>query len=292
MDWKAPDYEKIRKAAAVVVAAGFNHDTERENSDRTYALPQEQDDLICAVAEANPNTVVVVYSGGEVDVNPWIDKVGALVMAWYSGQEGGTALAQILSGKVSPSGRLPFTFWGSLEANPAYPNYGISKPYGQKTTKQRYTKYPFIEYNEGIFLGYRGMEHFGVKPMFPLGYGLTYTDFTYSGLSIRIVQEGVEVSFTVSNNGKVGAAEVAQVYVSALDAKIPMPDMELKGFEKINIGPRQSRRVIILLPQSAFSHYDASSHSWVGDSGTYRISVGASALDIRLSEDIDISKRK
>ena len=291
MDWKAPDYEKIRKAAAVVVAVGFNHDTERENFDRTYALPQQQNELICAVAEANPNTAVVVYSGGEVDVNPWIDKVGALVMAWYSGQEGGTALAQILSGKVSPSGRLPFTFWGSLEANPAYPNYGISKPYGQRATKQRYTKYPFIEYNEGIFLGYRGMEHFGVKPMFPLGYGLTYTDFTYSGLSIRKVQEGVEVSFTVSNNGKVGAAEVAQVYVSALDAKIPMPDMELKGFEKINIGPRQSRRVIILLPQCAFSHYDASSHSWVGDSGTYRISVGASALDIRLSEDIDISKR-
>ena len=290
MDWKAPDYEKIRKAAAVVVAVGFNHDTERENYDRTYALPQEQNDLICAVAEANPNTAVVVYSGGEVDVNPWIDKVGALVMAWYSGQEGGTALAQILSGKVSPSGRLPFTFWGSLEANPAYPNYGISKPYGQRATKQRYTKYPFIEYNEGIFLGYRGMEHFGVKPMFPLGYGLTYTDFTYSGLSIRKVQDGVEVSFTVSNNGKVGAAEVAQVYVSAMDAKIPMPDMELKGFEKINIGPRQSRSVTILLPQSAFSHYDVSSHSWVGDSGTYRISVGASALDIRLSEDIDISK--
>ena len=287
MDWKSPDFERIRKAGAVVVAAGFNYDTEGEDFDRPYALPQEQNDLIFSVAETNPNTAVVVYSGGEVDVNPWIDKVGALLMAWYAGQEGGTALAQILSGKVSPSGRLPFTFWGSLEANPAYPNYGISKPYGNSPAK-RYSQYPFIEYNEGIFLGYRGMDHFGVKPMFPLGYGLTYSDFTYSDLTVKDIKEGVEVSFTVSNNGKMEADEVAQVYVSAQDAAIAMPDMELKGYEKVSVAPGQSRKVSILLSASAFSHYGASSHSWVGDTGAYRIAVGASALDIRLSDVIAV----
>ncbi|MCR5709347.1 MAG: glycoside hydrolase family 3 C-terminal domain-containing protein [Bacteroidales bacterium] len=287
MDWKSPDYEKIRKAGAVVVAAGFNYDTEGEDFDRSYALPQDQNELICAVADANPNTAVVVYSGGEVDVNPWIDKVGALMMAWYSGQEGGTALAQLLSGRVSPSGRLPFTFWGSLEANPAYPNYGISKPYGVRKEK-RFSQYPFIEYNEGIFLGYRGMDHFDVEPMFPLGYGLTYSDFSYSGLAVKNVKEGYEVSFTVTNTGKKEASEVAQVYVSALDAAIPMPDLELKGYEKVSIGPKQSLKVSILLPASAFSHYDVSSHGWVNDTGTYRVAVGASARDIRLSEEISV----
>ncbi len=287
MDWKAPDYEKISKAGAVVVAAGFNYDTEGENFDRPYALPQEQNGLLCAVADANPNTIAVVYSGGEVDVNPWIGKVGALVMAWYSGQEGGTALASILSGKVSPSGRLPFTFWGSLEANPAYPNYVISKPYGERTAK-RYSQYPFIEYSEGIYLGYRGMAHFGVQPMFPLGYGLTYTDFVYSNLSVKNIQEGIEVSFTVSNQGKMEASEVAQVYISALDAKIPKSDLELKGFEKVSVGPGKTRQVTVLLPASVFSHYDVSSHSWVHDAGTYRICVGASALDVRLSEEIAV----
>lgn len=278
MDWKAPDYEKIGKAGAVVVAAGFNYDTEGEDFDRTYALPEGQNELISAVADANPNTIVLVYSGGEVDVNPWIDKVGALMMAWYSGQEGGTALAQILSGKVSPSGRLPFTFWGSLESNPAYPNYGISKPYGVRKAK-RYSQYPFIEYSEGIFLGYRGMEHFGVTPMFPLGYGLTYTDFTYSDLSVKAYKDGYEVSFVITNTGKVPASEVAQVYIS---------DLGLKGYEKVSLTPGKSQVVTVFLPLSAFSHYDVSTHGWVNDAGQYRIGIGASATDIRLSQVIAV----
>lgn len=287
MDWRAPDFEKIRKAGAVIVAAGFDHDTELENADRTYALPEGQDALISSVSDANPHAIVVVYSGGEVDVRPWIDKVDALIMAWYAGQEGGTALAQILSGKVSPSGRLPFTFWGALEANPASANYAISKPYGVRTAK-RYTQYPFIEYNEGIFLGYRGMAHFGVTPVFPMGYGLTYTSFAYSDLSIKPVGEGVEVSFTLSNTGKVQSAEVAQVYISALDSPVVKSDIELKGYEKVLLAPGKSERVRIVLPASAFSHYDVASHDWVQDVGRYRIGVGASALDIKLSEEIAV----
>ena len=291
MDWKAPDYELIRKAGAVIVAAGFNYDTEGEDFDRPYALPEGQDELIGSVAEANPNTVVVIYSGGEIDVNPWIDKVGALVMAWYSGQEGGTALAKILSGKVSPSGRLPFTFWGSLEANPAYPNYGISKPYGVRTAK-RYSQYPFIEYSEGIFLGYRGMEHFGAKPMFPLGYGLTYTDFDYSDLSVKNIKEGYEVTFTVSNTGRMAASEVAQVYLSAIDSSVPKADLELKAYEKVLIDPGKTVKLSVLIPASAFSHYDVASHEWVCDSGKYKICVGSSALDIKLTEVVNVELKR
>ncbi|MBP5636019.1 MAG: glycoside hydrolase family 3 C-terminal domain-containing protein [Bacteroidales bacterium] len=290
VDWTDPDYDIISNARAVIVAAGFNYNTEGEDFDRTYQLPQGQDELISRVADANPNTIVVVYSGGEIDVTPWIDKVGALIMAWYSGQEGGTAMAQLLSGQVSPSGRLPFSFWGSLEANPAYPNYGISKPYGERTAK-RYSQYPFIEYNEGIFLGYRGMEHFGSQPMFPFGYGLTYADITYSDLSVSVVGDGVEVCFTLTNNGKTAASEVAQVYISAPgDSPVIMADMELKGYEKVLVRPKKSEKVKILLPRESFSHYSTITHTWVKDSGQYSVKVGASALDIRLSQQVDVTQ--
>lgn len=291
MDWKAPDYEKIRKAGAVIVAAGFNYDTEGEDFDRTYALPEGQDELISKVAAANSNTVVVVYSGGEVDVSPWIDKVGALLMAWYSGQEGGTALARILSGKVSPSGRLPFTFWGSIDKNPASANYYLSKPYENRTSKRyskRFSQYPFVEYGEGIFLGYRGMSHFGVEPMFPLGYGLTYSKFDYSGLSVEPSDGGFKVSFTVTNTGKASASEVAQLYISAEGSSVIKADLELKGYEKVSLDPKKSAGITIFLPKEAFSHYDVASHSWVNDPGQYKIMIAASALDIRLSEIITV----
>lgn len=287
MDWQNPDYDVIGKASAVVLGVGYHDKSESEGSDRTYSLPAGQNELIIKVAEANPNTVVVVYSGGEIDVNPWFDKVGALIMGWYSGQEGGNALAQILSGKVSPSGRLPFTFWGTLESNPVYANYHISRPYGE-TKRTRYDKYPFVEYNEGIFVGYRGMEHFGVKPMFPFGYGLTYSEFEYSDLDIQAKPEGFEVSFTLTNKGKVAAAEVAQVYISEVAPEVIKPALELKGYEKVTIEPKKSARVKVFLPNAAFSHYDVASHSWTKDSGVYHVKVGASALDIKLSQSVPV----
>ena len=285
MDWKNPDYNAIASADAVILAVGFNYDTEKEGADRTYSLPEGQNELIVSVAEANPRTAVVVYSGGEIDVNPWMDKVGALIMGWYSGQEGGTALAQLLSGKVSPSGRLPFTFWGTLEANPV--SYEISEPYAA-SNHTPFDKYPFVEYSEGIFLGYRGMEHFGVKPMFPLGYGLTYTQFEYSRLSVARSGEGVKVNFVLRNTGSMEASEVAQVYVSAVDSPVLKADLELAGYEKVCVAPGEAKSVSIVIPRSAFSHYCEESHSWKEDRGVYKILVGASAMDIKLSSEVGI----
>lgn len=282
MDWKNPDMTAIRNAAAVVLGVGFDKNTEAENSDRTYALPEGQDELISKVADVNANTVVVVYSGGEVDVNPWLGKVGALVMAWYSGQEGGTAMAQILSGKVSPSGRLPFTFWGSLESNPVMKNYHVGSPIEKALFRARHEKYPYAEYREGIFVGYRGMDHFGVKPMFPFGYGLTYSSFEYSDLKVERKDDGLEVSFTLRNAGKATAKEVAQVYVGQMNPSVVKAAYELKGYEKVSLAPNQFRRIAITIPYSEFSHYDTASHDWVQDKGEYKIFVGASALDVKL----------
>ncbi len=288
LDYKAltPEDEKlIAKASLVVVSVGFNKTTEKENSDRTYSLPEGQDALIARVAALNARVLVVINSGGEVDINPWKDKVGAIIMAWYGGQEGGRALADIISGKVAPSGKLPITFWGTLEKNPAYAFYhrltpNIANP--QKSKHQNRNPYPYSLYSEGIFLGYRGVEHFDVEPMFPFGFGLSYVNFEYSDLSVTPAGDGFDVAFTVKNTGKMPAAEAAQVYVAPLSSEVMRPAKELKGFAKHTIAGGKTVRYSVHLGPDAFSYYDESAHAWKQEKGEYQILVGASSADLRL----------
>ncbi len=207
------------KADVVVVAAGFDPGSESEGADRTFRLPCGQDQLIQEMVAANKNTVVVLNSGGGADMTAWLDRIPALLQDWYPGQEGGKAVAEILFGDVNPSGRLPATFERRWEDNPVhdsyYPEAGSTK----------------VAYKEGIFVGYRGYEHNGTKPLFPFGYGLSYTSFAYSNLRIQPVNphddaksEGMyEVSFDVKNTGSREGADVAQIYVAEPHAKVPMP---------------------------------------------------------------------
>lgn len=287
LDWKNIDEAAIAKASLVILSVGFNYDTEKEGADRTYSLPEGQNELIAKVASLNPNVLVVANSGGEFDVTPWIDKVKGLLMAWYAGQEGGRALAAIISGAVSPSGRLPFTFWGSEQANPAAKYYHAVDAVITKARKNR-DPYPFTEYSEGIFVGYRGVERFGVKPMFPFGYGMSYGTFEYSKGSVETLPYGYKVKFTVKNTGKAAAAEVPQVYVSKTGGKIARPDRELKGFEKIALAPGESKEVSILLTSGSFARYSTAGHDWVVDKGAYRVLVGSSSADIKLEFPIEL----
>ena len=280
MDWNALDEAALRKATAVIVSVGFDHDTEKEGADRTYTLPEGQDALIAKVAALNPNTLVVANSGGEFDVTSWIGSVKGLLMAWYGGQESGRALADIISGAVSPSGRLPFTFWGSEEKNPATRYYAAAVPAVKQKSKNR-DPYPNAEYKEGIFLGYRGVERFGNEPMFPFGYGLSYSSFEYSGAELEEVPYGWYVKVTVKNTGKVRASEVAQVYVSKNNPKVPRPARELKGYEKVNLAPGESKTVSMLITTGSFARYDADAHAWVSDKGGYKILIGGSSADTR-----------
>ena len=282
-DWKNPDIDLVKKATAVIFSAGFNHDTEREGSDRTYYLPDGQDKAILAVAALNPNIIVVANSGGEFDISAWKDKVRAILLAWYGGQEGGKALAAIISGTVAPSGKLPFTWWGSLEKNPAQGFYAPCRPYD---SPKRWQDFRYTFYQEGIFLGYRGVSEFGEEPLYPFGYGLSYSSFAYSGLDVSAAGDGIDVTFTVSNAGKYAGSEIAQVYVSPLDPSVRRPERELKGFEKIRLEKNGSTTVTIHLGKDAFSHYDVRSHGWTCDSGRYRILVGTSSADIRLETTI------
>jgi beta-glucosidase len=267
-------------ADVVVVAVGFGPETESEGADRTFQLPPGQDELIQEMAAANKNTIVVVTSGGGVDMGAWIERVPALVEAWYPGQEGGAALADVLFGDVNPSGRLPVTFARRWEDSPVHDSY-----YPAADTKR-------VEYREGIFVGYRGYEHSGTKPLFPFGYGLSYTTFKYSNLSVKPVIGGAsngdssgpryEVSFEVQNTGRREGADVAQVYIGDTHAKVARPAKELKGFTKVNLRPGEKRRVSVLLDTRALSYYDADAKQWRAEPGDFDVLVGRSSEQIEL----------
>ena len=281
----SPKPEVLTKAAAVVVCLGFDRLSETEGSDRKYTLPGGQDELVESVLKYNENVIVVVNSGGEFDLSRWGEKVKAILLDWYPGQEGGNALAAIISGKVSPSGRLPFTFWGALKSNPAQKWY---KAAPQHPSKNR-DRYDFTTYGEGVFLGYRGVEHFGVKPLYPFGYGLTYSSFEYADASVVPAGDGFDVSFSVRNVGPVAAKEVAQVYVAPAKAPVLRPAKELKGYDKQLIGKGASQRFTIHLGPDAFRYYDEAAHDWKTVPGEYKILIGSSSADIRLEVPVRVN---
>ena len=279
------DYRKavrtLKEADAVVVSVGFDRQTEKEDHDRTFALPQGQDELIEFASEHNDNVIVVIYSGGAVDMRRWHDKVEAVLMGWYPGQEGGLAIARMLAGEMSPSGRLPISIEASPEDNPAYDNYYVEEP----MTKRGHSTLN-VTYGEGIFVGYRGYEKNGVSPLYPFGYGLTYTSFEYSDLMVSEKGDGVDVTLTVTNTGNFDAAEVVQIYVGEDNPCVARPAKELKGYDKVFIPKGESAVVNVRLPESAFAFYDVDIHDWRINPGTFTIMVGASSQDIKLKEHI------
>jgi beta-glucosidase len=262
------------KADAVIICVGFDPKTEGEGFDRTFQLPGGQDELIRQISAVNKNVIVVLTAGGNVDMMRWIDNVPAILHAWYPGQEGGTALAQILFGDYSPSGKLPASFERRWEDNPTFHSY-----YPESGSKR-------VQYSEGIFIGYRHFDRSETKPLFAFGYGLSYTTFAYSKLSVT-PQTGnlsgpVSVSFDVKNTGRRAAAEVAELYVGDSHASVPRPVKELKAFAKVNLKPGESRRVTLTLERRAFSFYDAQKKDWSADPGEFTIMVGGSSDNIQL----------
>jgi beta-glucosidase len=260
------------KADAVIVAVGYNQDIETEGADREFQLPPGQDELIEKIAAANPNTIVTITSGGSVDASRWIDHVAGLLENWYPGQEGGTALAEVVFGDVNPSGRLPISWERSLNDNPSYPYY-----YPTSGTLK-------IPYKDEVFVGYRGYEHNGVKPLFPFGYGLSYASFKYSGLAIQPGTSAgdFEVSFDVTNTGTRAGADVAQVYVSEDHPQVPRPTQELKGFARVVLDPGQTRHVTVPLDARSFTWYDEKAAGWHADAGSFTVHVGRSSADPQL----------
>ncbi len=259
------------EADAVVLSVGFDPDTESEGYDRTFTLPWGQDALIDAVATANPKTIVALTAGGAVDTSRWLGKVPAFLQTYYPGQEGGTAVAEALLGKINPEGKLPVTFDRSFEDDPTFHNYYSAK---QADGLQH------VHYAEKLMVGYRYWTTTGKHPLYPFGYGLSYTTFAFSNLNVQPtvkVGDSVTVSFDVTNTGRVAGADVAQLYVSEPSAPVTRPERELKGFEKVLLAPGERRTVTLKLDARSFSYWDVATHGWKMDAGKFMVHVGDSS---------------
>ena len=277
-------------ADCVIYIGGLNKSEgqDAEGADRTaLGLPYGQDAVIEALAAANPKLVVVNISGNAVSM-PWVDKVPAIVQDWYLGSEAGHSLADVLSGAVNPSGKLPFTFPVALLDGPVRtPEQFPGVPGDDRRPIFSDVLVPILEenYSEGIYVGYRWFEKQQIAPLFPFGHGLSYTTFVYGepkvSKSTMTAGGTVTVSVPVTNSGSVAGAEVVQFYVADPECSVDRPVKELKGFSKVFLAPGETKTVSVTLDKSALSFFDAGKHAWVAEPGRFDILVGSSSADIR-----------
>lgn len=273
-----------RRADMVIFFGGLNKSrhNDAEDSDReSMTLPYGQDALIEALAKANRNLVVVNISGTGVAM-PWAGKVPAILQAWYLGNETGHAIADVLSGDVNPSGKLPYTYYADLSqcgahAKGAYPGTPAKDKFGNDIFD--------IPYNEGIFVGYRFTEHNNLKPLFPFGHGLSYTTFKYGKASIDKTNGTKDDKFTVTipvtNTGNRAGSEVVQLYIADLKSSVDRPVKELKGFSKVALAPGETREVKFVIDKPALSFFDPELHDWKCEPGEFEALVASSSSDVR-----------
>ncbi len=287
----------VAQADVAIVAVGFDAKTEGEGHDRTFTLPAGQDALVEQVVAANPRTIVLLTGGGGMDVSRWLDKVPALLHLYYPGQEGGRAVAQILFGRHDPEGKLPVTFDRSWDDNPSAKWY-----YGDpKDNTTLHTPGPngkpldytieHIKYGDKLMVGYRYWTTTGKHPLYPFGYGLSYTTFKFSNLQAPASAASgstVSVSFDVTNTGAVAGADVAQLYVSDPSAHVDRPERELKGFEKVSLAPGETRHVTLTLDARAFSYWSEAAHKWTIDPGKFVLRAGDSSENTPLDAEIEL----
>jgi beta-glucosidase len=267
--------ERVRSADAVVVCAGYLMEEESEGFDHDFPLPDGQPQLIRAVSALNPRTIVALHTGDRVATADWIGGVPALLPAWYPGQEGGRALAEIIFGDTNPSGKLPVTYEARWEDNASYGNFP--------------GKDGHVDYPEGIFVGYRWFDHQQLTPLYPFGHGLSYTSYRYDDVkAVATADGGATVTFRLTNTGQRAGAEIAQVYVEPPASDTPRAVRELKGFARVSLAPGESREVTVTLAHDAFTWFDEKSGSWKTTPGRHVIAVGASSRDLRGSAPIEL----
>lgn len=291
LSWGQPEasveeaVEIAKKADAVVLVVGTSNDSEGESIDRkSLYLPGDQDNLITEVVKANPRTAVVVNTGGPVLMDKWKDKVPAIMQAWFPGQEGGTAVAEIVTGKVNPSGKLPLTLPKKLEDSPSNTYY-----HGQDDK---------IDFSlVGVLEGYRGYDAKKIEPEFPFGHGLSYTSYKYSDLKVEVLDPNstnpsVQVKMKVTNTGKMKGAEAVQLYVGEEAPEVVRPPRELKAFDKVSLNPGETRELTFTLGEEAFRYWNDETHAWTIKPGKFEIAVGASSRDLRLQSKVTLEKGK
>lgn len=296
-----------KDADVVLFFCGTNKNIETEGSDRKdIHLPAGQEEVAAALHEVNPNIVSIIISGGPCDLNVLEKNSAAIVQGWWNGMEGGHALADILTGKIAPSGKLPFTFPMKLEDSPAfalgnYPQNGdgtdlFTQMYRQDLTGgqtvRRERPSPQAHYSEGSLVGYRWYDTKGVPVMYPFGHGLSYVDFSYDGISTNKKsyreKDEIKVSFTLSNKGSMTADEVVQLYIKRIGATVEWPEKELKSFQRVTLEGGQTKTVTLRIPVKELRYWDTELNGWELEHGTIEILVGSSSSDIRLSKQVSI----
>jgi beta-glucosidase len=270
-----------KKSDVAIIVGGWTHGYDYNNwNDNAYdaeavdkpdmKMPFGQDELIKAVLKANPNTIVVLVGGGPVDMTQWIDNTKGIISAWYAGMEGGNALAEIIFGKINPSGKLPVSFPKVLEDVPAHKLGDFPGKNG------------VVEYKEDIFVGYRYYDTYKIEPQFAFGHGLSYTSFKYGDLQIKTGNKTATVTFTIKNTGTVAGSEVVQLYVKQEKLQLPRPEKELKGFTKVFLKAGEEKKVTLTLSEEAFQYFNDVKNKWEMNPGVFNFIIGSSSKDIRL----------
>ena len=301
--------EAARNADIVFFFAGTNKSIETEGSDRQdIMLPVSQDIILTEIAAVNPNIVTVIVSGGPCDLRVVQEKSSAIVQAWWNGLEGGHALADVLLGRISPSGKLPFTFPIKLEDSPAYAlgNFPqkietdgdvFASQYrsdltGQAARQFRQRIAPKAYYSEGMLVGYRWFDTKNAPVMYPFGYGLSYVDFEYANIKSNKTKyrpnDLIKVALDVTNKGSMEADEVVQLYVRRLDAKVEWPYKELKAFKRVTLGAGETRTVTLEVPVAELRYWDEALNGWQLENGKIEILVGGSSADVPLKTGVEI----
>ncbi|MBK7499095.1 MAG: glycoside hydrolase family 3 C-terminal domain-containing protein [Ignavibacteriales bacterium] len=280
--WRKPNDQLISDAITAaknsdiaIVFAGTNANYESEGFDRKdLVLPNEQDDLIKRVAEANPNTIVVLTTGSPVLMDDWLNNVDGLIEAWFAGEQAGSAIVEVLLGETNPSGKLPMTFPKRWEDCSAFDSY---KKLDGTTI-----------YEDGIYVGYRHFEKNNIKPLFPFGFGLSYTTFKYNDLKLSSKDinqnDKLLVKLSIKNTGNVNGSEVVQLYIKDIQSSIDRPVKELKGFKKVNLNPGEEKVVEFTIDKNALSFFDPKTKEWTAENGEFEILIGSSSQDIKLKE--------
>jgi len=273
------------QADVAIIVDGLNHSRylDDEGWDRSdLRLPYGQDELIGRIAQTNRHTIVVLVSGPAIEMDPWLDRVPAVLQAHYSGMEGGHALARILFGEVNPSGKLTVTYPRKLMDSPAH---ALGTYPGTNDT---------LVYREGLLVGYRWFDTKDIEPEFPFGFGLSYTTFEYSNLKLVPGEAGhgpaVTAHFDLANTGSRAGAEIAELYIHQDNPSLPRPLKELKGFTKVFLKPGEKRTVSIPLDQRAFAFYDPAKTGWISEAGNFEVLVGSSSRDIRLQDTFHLAQ--
>jgi beta-glucosidase len=267
---------KLRSADAVIFVGGWNHGLDTEGLDRqNMDFPEGQAELIRRIANLNPRTIVVLLHGSPFTVSGWIGSVPAVLDAWYPGMEGGTAIAEALVGDINPAGKLTFSWPKQLKDSPTYSIGTADKDN--------------VNYKEGIFVGYRYFDTRGIAPQFPFGFGLSYSNFTYGGLTAVRSAQGFHVSLNVKNVSARVGSQIVQLYVAPPKSTVPRPVHELRGFQRIVLNPGETGQVSFDLDETSFRHWDTATHAWQNDPGDYIVQIGDSSRNLPLRTHVTIS---